>query len=282
MPTPQSRSRTCAALCFLAAVTPADAPAAPEIRYREAWGFGVVVPVYVQGVGPFEFLLDTGADSTVIHPDLAQRLELKPSARVELMTLAGPRLVPLTTVSALRLGQMELGIAEVLVHDMSAARAADARLDGILGRNALRDTTFTIDHRRRRVVFESAPADWGVPYHYVDGRPVVEATLCGRGEPMRMALDSGVGGVVLFERSPPLPVATAEVITARTNAGPLMLRGGRLEALCLGPARLRDVPVAIRGREAAEGRPEDGLLPTGLFARVQFDAARRTVRVDPW
>jgi hypothetical protein len=99
---------------------------------------------------------------------------------------------------------------------------------------------------------------------------------------MRMALDSGVGAVVLFERSGRLPVATPEVITARTNAGTLALRGGRLAALCLGSARLRDVPVAIQGREAAEGRPEDGLLPTRLFARVQFDAPRRTVRVEPW
>ena len=70
--------------------------------------------------------------------------------------------------------------------------------------------------------------------------------------------------------------------TAHTNAGITHLRAGRLESLCAGPARLRDLTVAIQERAAGDARPEDGLLPTRLFARVHFDPRAKTVALEPW
>jgi predicted aspartyl protease len=278
--TSQSRTRAAVVLGLLAAGIPAAA-AMPEIRYRETWGYGVVVAVHVQGVGPLDFLLDTGADSTVVHPDLAQRLGLKPTGQVELITLAGARYVPQATATV-ALGEATLGPIEVLIHDLAAARAADPHLVGILGRNALRRTSFTLDHGRRRVVLGRVPGGAGVPYEDVEGRTVVDARLRCDGEPIRMALDSGVGAVVLFQRSRPLPVDAPDTVRAHTNTGETRLRAGRLDALCLGPTRMLDVPVAVQEAEAAAGRIEDGLLPTRLFRRVHFDLEHRTVRVEPW
>jgi predicted aspartyl protease len=285
--TPQSRTRALAALCLLwsasaGTATTGAAVAGEEIRYREAWGYAVVVPVYIQGLGPFEFLLDTGADTTVVHPDLARRLGLRPTARIELMTLAGSRIVPLATLPTMRVGGTSLDGVEVLIHDMAAARAADGRLDGILGRNALRETSFTIDHARRRVRLGGPATAGGVPYEEIEGRLVIAARLGCAGDPIRLALDSGIADVVLFEGSRPLPVTATSRVTARTNAGDTALRSGRLDALCLGSARLDDVAVAVQARDRAEGRIEDGLVPTRLFARVHFDPHHKTVRLEPW
>jgi predicted aspartyl protease len=276
-PTAQSRTRALAAWCFFAA-----APVgAAEIDFREAWGYGIVVDVHVQGVGPLAFLLDTGSESTVVRPEVAIRLGLRPFARIELVTVAGRRHVPQARLASLGLAGVPLGPLDVLIHALPAVRAGGQPIDGLLGRDALRDVSFTIDYVRRRLVLGRDLAGDGLPYQEIDGRPVVEARLRCHGDPVRMTVDSGVGGVVLFERSRPLPIRTTERVTALTNTGATSLRGGRLEALCLGRARLLDVPVAVQA-EAAADRREDGLLPTRLFARVHFDAQRRTVRLEPW
>ena len=48
------------------------APSTPSaIHFRSPRGFSIVVPVYVNGKGPFEFLLDTGSTITVIDPETA-------------------------------------------------------------------------------------------------------------------------------------------------------------------------------------------------------------------
>ena len=54
----------------------------------------VKVDVHVGVRGPFRFLVDTGAQSTLIQSELALELGLKPQFRVELVTLNGTSLTP--------------------------------------------------------------------------------------------------------------------------------------------------------------------------------------------
>jgi len=279
MSTTQSRTRALALLCL------AWAPAvgAAEIPYREAWGYAVVVPVHVQDLGPFDFLLATGTDVTVVHQDLARRIGLVPTSRVEVKSVVGSRLVPQASVTALSVGPVPLGPMDALLHDMSAARGEDGLLRGILGQNALHGVSFTIDNVRRRVIVGEAAAEVdAVAGTDGEGRPTIEARLGCAGEPLRLTLDSGVEGIILFEGAKRLPIGFPGRVTARTNLGTAALRAGRLEALCVGPARLVDVPVAVQEREAVGAPRTDGLLPTRLFARVHFDAQRKEVRVEPW
>lgn len=282
MPTSQSRRRAVLALCLAAGVAARASADTTEVEYREAWGFGVVVPVHIQGLGPFDFLLDTGTDVTVVRNDLARRLGLVPTSRVELATLAGQRLVPQATLHGLELGGVRLTPVDVLIHDMPAMRGREAHLTGMLSRNALAGLRFTIDHGRRRIQLGGPTVEGGVPYTEEQGRPVIEARLRCAGEPIRLVLDSGAAGLVLFEGTRSLAVATPDRITATTNLGAVTLRAGRLDALCLGSARLRDVRVAVQHRQSGDTRTEDGILPTSLFARVQFDGRRKQVRLDPW
>src|SRR5439155_5328668 len=66
------------ALLAGAAVTEAGVPRdeSARIRVRITAGRYVIVPVIVNGTGPYRFLLDTGATSTMIAPALAARLRL--------------------------------------------------------------------------------------------------------------------------------------------------------------------------------------------------------------
>jgi hypothetical protein len=278
-PTSQSRTRAALALmCLFGLATPAAADAL-EIRYREGRAGAVIVPVRVQGLGPFDFLLDTGADTTVVHPDLAARAGLTPTARIELVTVAGSRLVP-QAPGEVSLEGRPLGRLDVLIHDLPATRAQDPTVLGILGRDAFHATPFAIDHVRRQVVLGGPPAAGGVPYEEVGGRPVVWAHLRCGGPPLRLALDSGASGLILFAGARPLPLVTDGRRAAQTNAGTAWVRAARLESLCVGRARLGELRVAVLDTSAGP-RGEDGLLPTSLFARVHFDPRAKTVKLDP-
>jgi hypothetical protein len=281
MPTSQSRTRALVALSLAAG--PATVGAA-EIPYREAFGYAVVVPVHVQGVGPFDFLLDTGTDVTVVHETVAGQIGLVPASRIEVAGVAGRRVVPQASVEALALGPVALGPMDVLVHDLRAVRGKDERIAGILGQNALRRVTFTIDHAARRVlVRETVASSADVVYTgAAAGRPTIAARLRCAGDPLHLVLDSGIGGIVLFEGTKRLPLNLPDRTIAQTNIGTAALRAGRLEALCVGRARLVDVPVAVQDRHAPGDPPEDGLLPTRLFARVHFDARGKVASVEPW
>ena len=278
-PTSQSRPRAAQALwCVLALSVPVRGDTL-EFRYREGHAGAVIVPVHVQGVGPFDFLLDTGADTTVVHPDLATRARLVPTARIELITVAGTMLVP-QAAADVSLAGLSLGRLDLLIHGLLAARAHDPAVMGILGRDALRATPFAIDHQRRRITLGGPPPADAMPYEESDGRPVVQAHLRCTGPPLRLALDSGASGLILFEAADPLPIVTDGGVRAETNAGTTWLRTGRLEALCVGRARLSGLPVAVLDRPAP-ARGEDGLLPTRLFARIHFDPRLKTVKLEP-
>lgn len=284
MRTAKSRSAAIVAL-WIATAIPAAATdeTSGEIRYREVWGYAVVVPVQIDGHGPFDFLLDTGTTVTVVRTDLAHRLGLRTTGPVPVVTLTGDRAAALGRVGLLQLGPAAVQDVEVVVHDMPAVRRGDRRIVGIVGQTALYDLVYTIDHRRGRIAFgPTTSRQRETRVERVAGRPVVQADLgCGEG-PVRLALDSGTAGLVLYGRDQPVSVTLTEWVTAETNHGTAMLRAGRLPALCLGGTRLANVPVAIRGERASSPGMEDGLLPTSLFARVHFDGPRQMVRLEPW
>jgi hypothetical protein len=49
----------------------------------------IVIPVKINQAGPFDFMVDTGSQVTVIDPSLASQLNLKPQGRVGLVSVAG-------------------------------------------------------------------------------------------------------------------------------------------------------------------------------------------------
>src|SRR6266446_1772024 len=78
--------------------------AAADARPREDWngarriparlvgGRFLVVPVTLDGTGPYPFLLDTGSTSTLVDPRLAERLRLPRAGQVRHETATGARL----------------------------------------------------------------------------------------------------------------------------------------------------------------------------------------------
>jgi len=255
---------TSASLVLLASLMAGDLSQKPAPIFAE---------ISIAAAGPFRFLVDTGAETSVIDAALAARLGLKPQYRVEQVTLNGTRLVAALKTASLRLGARALPETELLLHDVEMARRLDSTVAGILGLNALTSFDFTLspathslDHTATR------PTGATVPFTRLEGRLAVRARMGG--EMLTLILDSGATHVVLFhtpaamKKTPPV-AATVSTIEGARAAAPTRWTADMHFADGL---RLGMVPAAIVERK---GSAAHGLLPAALFEKVYVDHQRQ-------
>lgn len=145
----------------------------------------IVAPVMIDGKGPFRFIIDTGASSSTISPQLAATLGLTPATQSTMMVngITGTQEVPSVAIDRLEAG--DLVLQETRFPVIWAPLMAGA--DGILGVAGLRKESVFVDFRRNRVVISrSLRASDRV------GFDTVPAKLLGDG---LMAVQGRVGGV---------------------------------------------------------------------------------------
>ena len=83
----------------------------------------IVVTVTINDAERFDFFLDTGTNSTVITPEVAQKLNLRPRDRMEIITVTGKQIVPRAFLPTVALGAEKAENVEVLIADLSVIRA---------------------------------------------------------------------------------------------------------------------------------------------------------------
>jgi predicted aspartyl protease len=96
----------------------------------------VVAPVFVNGRGPFRFVVDTGANRSVLTPWLVAELGLSPHAMAEVNTVHGVISAPLTHIQSLDYGGVTLNATDlpVLEGPMLAGASGLLGVDGMAGR----------------------------------------------------------------------------------------------------------------------------------------------------
>lgn len=111
----------------------------------------MTVPVRIGKQGPFAFLIDTGAERTVLSHDVAARLALVPSGRATLVGVAGSQDVDLVDVEELALGRRSFyGLSAPLLD------AAFIGADGIVGLDSLQGQRVLLDFDRNRMAIGDA------------------------------------------------------------------------------------------------------------------------------
>jgi clan AA aspartic protease (TIGR02281 family) len=110
-----------------------------------------LVPVLVNGRHRGRFLFDTGSSVVVLSPAFAATVGAKTRENdmLELETLGGRTRGMWATVSAIRVGEVELGNPEVIVH------SPGGDIDGILGNSFLNRWDVSLDPDRRLLRFRT-------------------------------------------------------------------------------------------------------------------------------
>jgi hypothetical protein len=140
-----------------AAVSPFPA-LAQETFDSEALRRGrATVPVRLNDQGPFEFVVDTAANASVVSSDLIERLQLDPIGEIGMHTLVAREVVPAVRAARLESGTLDARDVRLAV----GARSAMAGLDGLLGCDLLVDSKLILNFRgnqRVRIARSNAPA----------------------------------------------------------------------------------------------------------------------------
>ncbi|WP_137680088.1 retropepsin-like aspartic protease [Aurantiacibacter suaedae] len=116
-------------------------------RYRR-----MTVPVTIRGEGPFRFLVDTGAEATVVARNVADQLELFDRNTATLVAMASQRQVETTALPTIALGSREFDLATAAI--LEAEHIGDA--DGILGLDSLQDQRVLFDFENSHIAVAHA------------------------------------------------------------------------------------------------------------------------------
>jgi predicted aspartyl protease len=263
----------------------------------------IVIPVKINQAGPFDFIVDTGSQITVVDPSLATKLGLTPQGTVGLVSAASYAHVSVTVIRSLEIASHVVENPAVIIKDLAPFREADFHIRGVLGQNFLSHFDLMIDYRHKllcmgesremREVVQGERIPLARPQHPENEIPFSERLVIPvqlPGYHMRqvlLILDSGSDCAVLYASREKtklwLPKSAIPEERGMSKAqqafAPLQPQKVRIGSRTLSHISfLTPVGVAMEMPE----REEDGLLPTVLFQRIYFNFADRYVVFDPW
>jgi predicted aspartyl protease len=235
---------------------------------------GVVVKASLNGRGPFRLLLDTGSTHSAVSEAVAAAIGAPAVAKTVLGSATGGREVMVVRVDALVCGAL-------VVRELMASVAAFDRLggtdgiQGVIGQDALASVRYTIDFRRRELLWWPGASARGISFPLQGSRGRFVIALPQGGNTLRLVPDSGAATLLLFDPPKNLPLTLlSQHGTLTTMSARGTVRLARMRKLRFGAAVLQDVAAVVVSRNRSEPEETDGLLPLHLFDRVTFDGPR--------
>ncbi len=238
----------------------AVAPLLGDVKIEVRDGHPIVDGVYVNGHGPYSFLLDTGSNVNLIETKLAESIGLTATFRTELASSTGVTVVPggkgiALSLDSAKAERQEFLFMRLAFHD----RWPD--LQGLLGQEFLWQFDYMLDLKGKRLAFGKLdPAGMRVPFRMINGRLVVSTSVG------KLVLDSGAERLVLFGVEPDQGLGAHREMVTLTGSQKIGTASGKL--LTIGGRKIwRGDAVAIPNRSEPE---VDGLLPLSLFKVIYF------------
>jgi hypothetical protein len=238
-----------------------------------------IVPVRMKEQGEYDFLVDTGATSTVVDAKLAAKLGLQQKGSALSGTYVGKVEVPIVWLENLSVGPRSHVGLEVISVDLGRFFGLDGSIRGILGQDVLSRFNYHIDHRARNFVIEEegdpefGPAGARIPFERRGGKPYIEVTVPGvRQATLRVMLDSGIPYPVIYADAASRldlrkPIHGSDRVAAQSGLGRRDLFSRVLDRLNVGNLELKNLTLYVTPRNEM-GKPEDGILPLSLFDSV--------------
>jgi predicted aspartyl protease len=258
----------------------------------------MLAPVTINGQGPFNFLLDTGANVSCISHKLAERLDLK-SAETELVhTVVGARQRPVVVLDTLQVGPRNRKRVKA-----PSLPIQGPEVDGVLGVDWLKGQRLVLNFKQRKLEIVRSQPDQGEPGRIVivparrrHGQlTIVDADLSGH--KISAIIDSGAEGslcnghlrdLVRALDSKHGEVQPIRFVKMETLAGEAFTGEAiNLPFLRLGGLHLGNVPVTFADMHVFEvwdlaDRPAIviGMDLLRQFEQVALDFGRSQVRFD--
>lgn len=250
------------------------------------------VYVMVNGRGPYRFVVDSGADTSVVGAGLAEKLQLPLSTPVVLNGMTARN-----EVDRVKVDQLTLGTTTTTDLHLPALREADVGGDGLIGIDALHQQRLMMDFETRVVKIEDARLP---PPKRVAGEIVITAKrrkgqlilahVRAGGFPLDAVIDTGsqltIGNMALQAKLfRAHPERFKKTIAVGVTGVPVELGIAYVDELQLGPVILYDVPIAFADLPPFDvfGLSKDPALLLGTdilenFRRVSLDFSARKVR----
>jgi predicted aspartyl protease len=254
----------------------------------------MTVPVRLSGVGPFRFLVDTGADRTAISRELAGRLGLTRGDGAAVHTVAG-----ISQVSTAEVPDLELTRKPVTVRDAPLLNSADMGADGILGVDTLRSQRVQFDFETQTLSivpsaipdFRDEPGTIVVQAARRGGRLVV-TDASANGHRLTVVIDTGaqlsIGNEALREQLvgrdlvDPVQKVQLQSVTGDMITGDYMF----VRKLEIGGVTVRDLAIVFADAHTFKQLKLDrrpalllGMNVIRAFKKVSIDFAARKFRV---
>jgi predicted aspartyl protease len=264
-----------------------------DVRFKDRDN-RMTVPVRLSGAGPYQFLVDTGADRSAISNDLVVRLKLAMAGGAELHSLSG-----ISTIKTARIHDVQLTRTAERSIDAAVLDSEHMGADGIVGVDLLRSQRVQFDFEKQTmsIVPAAAPDFAREPDTIVvrakrkNGRLVVTDAVAN-GERLTVVLDTGsqvsIGNQALRQRllrSNLVPVerrVELESVTGQKIIGEYMM----VRELTIGGIGLTNLAVVFTDAHTFKQLKLDrkpalllGMNAIRAFKKVSIDFANKKFRV---
>jgi hypothetical protein len=263
----------------------------------------IVVPVTINHAGPFDFMVDTGAQVTTVDPALAAALHLKPQGTAGVVGVGVYARAPLTELDTVEAGSHLVKKVLAVIQDLGQTALADRKVRGVLAANFLEHFDLLIDYSHSIVCLDDS-AEMGkkvkgerIPFSAREGEQgsapapqklIVLAHLPGIEKRMlRLQLDSGINSPLLYgagEDLKPGQMVGAPLRGRGTDGSEHAFAVLASQDVQVGPHSLRQIQF-VMPMNTGKNSPKadvDGLLPTMLFQRIYVNYADHYVVLESW
>jgi hypothetical protein len=268
------------AASFLLAGTSADSRTrgkldANELPMNVVDGYLVVVQGSIGDHHGLKFLLDTGVTTSAIDHKLAERLSL-PTRSGQMVNFDKTVQVQWCVLPELVYGPQHAANIKVAVEDLRYLRASGAAVDGVIGWDLLRRSSFRLDFENKRVVFGALSAIKGRSVRVRESSLCLTVPIVLDGRELWVIADTGMRGTMFYEpQLDPTSYQWQAAISGRTV-------GGNVESQIVLAPRLRLGSQDLDRQVYVVRRPDSALLEgiAGYLGVTSLNAKQVTFDLD--
>lgn len=254
----------------------------------------LIVPVSVNGSGPYPFLLDTGSSRTLVQNELLSALGISSDQEVPAYMTTGVSYVRQAVAKSISIDRLSINDIEIEGIEAHQLSRIEASIQGIVGEDFLKHFDILIDNHAKILMLDAASAlarsltGDHVPLSFfgrhgkllaVD-RLIIDLKLPST-QKVHFLIDSGTNSAIFFPPYPPINDGLdAPGVTLASPSGNSRCRL-QLQTLRIGNNSFPGVRLAFCQGLTRDKMDVDGTLPTNIFDCIFISHLAKYVIVNP-